>query len=108
MPKIEAFVMPEERIEKTLDDIEVGESFWTVPWNIQVAADNTCYMSRGISAEDKDGGGTHELFVTKKEHGVACILYGDEKFDRDNSALKLGSYPVLSLEFKPERDRRSR
>jgi hypothetical protein len=105
--KTPAVIMPEERIRKTLDDIEVGESFWTCPFYLQITEGNACYLEGNTWTDDKKGGGTHKMLVTKKEGGVSCTIYGWELFSRGKGVPIPGSYPVLSLEFMPERDRRS-
>jgi len=73
---IKQALLPDELREKTLADLEVGDSAWTVPWAMWVDNSNRCWLHPDCSASVY-GGGTLQMLVARRAHGYSVGLLPD-------------------------------
>jgi hypothetical protein len=99
-------IVPEDRVEKELADLQVGESTWAVPWAIAITDDRKCYLDVSFHQSDSPGG-TVEMRVTRTKDGWTAEVdrKSNVKWSRSNCVVSIGGTrrelePLRKLIFK--------
>lgn len=90
-------VIPDDKMEKQIAGLAIGESAWTVPWAIELDAGQRAFLNTHFSQHENPGG-TVQLKVTRERDGWKAELYDREyKFNRGDGNVGLHCEPITSI-----------
>jgi len=88
--------LPKHFIQKTLRDLAVGESAYTVPWAMSVDSEGRAWLSLGFPAEDSPFG-TAAMLVERCEDGYGVNLWHCRDSKWNAESIPSGYVPVMCI-----------
>ena len=90
--------MAKAKIEKTIRELPIGESTWTVPWALYLDGDQECWLN-GAYTQHAIPGGTVQMKVTHTAAGYVCdITRCDYKWSEGSGVAAWGD-PIRILKL---------
>jgi len=101
-------IMPEHRIEKTIEDLAYGTVFWVTPWTLDVSLTGECSIYKNLSVNTEQLNQTRPtgnlcVRVEKLRNGIKVTAFVKETYQwhRGSSCHSISdSYSITSLEFE--------
>jgi len=87
--------LPAEAFERTIADLRVGESGWTVPWAMDHDEERRCWLNPRHTISQEPGG-TVQMQVARREDGYHVWLAPDYRYHPNSNPGK-GYLPVVEL-----------